>query len=137
MRARCEQPTAAGYGRYGARGIAVCDAWQDFSNFAEWALSHGYDEDLSLERIDNDGPYSPENCCWIALAEQGANKRNNRVITAFGETKHFSAWLRDPRCTVAHHTLHYRLSQGWLPERAISQPPGRQGTRYPRPLTKQ
>lgn len=75
MKARCDQPNNNRYYRYGARGIKVCDEWHDsFEAFERWALSHGYADALSIERIDNDKGYSPENCKWIPLAEQSKNR---------------------------------------------------------------
>lgn len=75
MKARCDQPSNNRYHRYGARGIKVCAEWHDsFETFEKWALSHGYSDDLTIERDDNDKGYCPENCKWIPLAEQAKNK---------------------------------------------------------------
>ena len=76
MKGRCNRPTATSYQYYGGRGISVCDAWQhDFQAFRDWALAHGYREGLSIDRIDVNGNYCPENCRWITIAEQQRNKR--------------------------------------------------------------
>ena len=76
MKGRCNRPTATSYQYYGGRGISVCDAWQhDFQAFRDWALAHGYREGLSIDRIDVNGNYCPENCRWITMAEQQRNKR--------------------------------------------------------------
>lgn len=79
MKGRCNRPTATSYQYYGGRGICVCDEWQnDFAAFRDWAMSHGYQEGLSIDRIDPDGNYCPENCRWITMAEQQRNKRNSK-----------------------------------------------------------
>ena len=85
MKQRCHNPNSAGYENYGGRGIYVCDRWRDsFQNFYD-DMYEGYEQGLQIDRIDNDGPYSPENCRWATPAENNRNKRNNRFITtAFG-----------------------------------------------------
>lgn len=76
MKGRCNRPTATNYQYYGGRGISVCEEWEkDFSSFRSWALANGYREGLSIDRIDVNGNYCPENCRWITMAEQQRNKR--------------------------------------------------------------
>ena len=80
MVGRCHNPRSAEYGRYGGRGISVCEEWRsDNTKFFEWARGAGYDPEapeMSLERIDVDGNYCPENCKWISIADQYNNRRN-------------------------------------------------------------
>ena len=128
---RCANPKNKGYPDYGGRGIYVCDDWADFRPFAEWALTNGYHRSLQLDRIDNDGPYSPENCKYVTASENSNNRRSNSWLTAFGETKTLTQWSRDPRCVVTQSTLRRRIDKfGWIPEEAITLKSRKNRTRY-------
>jgi hypothetical protein len=119
---RCHNPANERYGYYGGRGIRVCEEWEDFAMFRDWALKAGYREGLTIERLDNDGDYEPGNCTWTTRQRQARNRRTNRFLTAFGEVKTVADWAEDPRCQVGYYTLHSRLGLGWPSQRAISMP---------------
>lgn len=92
MRQRCNNKQHYAYHNYGGRGISICDEWNDFDVFRAWALSSGYREDadrgeLTLDRIDVDGPYAPENCRWADMKDQADNRRSSILVTYHGETK--------------------------------------------------
>src|SRR4029079_16243007 len=101
-----------------------CDEWRyDFAAFQRWAESHGWRPDLQIDRIDNDGDYSPDNCRFVTCADNCSNRRNNFYITAFGERKSLSQWARDSRCVVGASTVRVRIiRQQWSPELAIATP---------------
>lgn len=76
MKQRCSNPNNKHYNRYGGRGIKVCDDWQTYIQFKEWAMTNGYQEGLTIDRIDNDGDYCPNNCKWVTMQEQQLHRCN-------------------------------------------------------------
>lgn len=92
MRERCLNPNSVSYPRYGGRGITLYAEWRSFSAFKEWALANGYRDGLTIDRIDNNGPYSPQNCRWATWDEQQNNRRNNHMLTIRGATKSVAQW---------------------------------------------
>jgi ribosomal protein S27E len=119
---RCNNPNNKAYKHYGARGITICDEWEkSFENFYKWAISNGYQEGLTLERIDNNKGYSPENCKWIPKSEQVKNRRTTLYATINGETKTLKEWAEISG--IKYSTLHYRKTKyNWPDERLLEQP---------------
>lgn len=120
MISRCGNPNNRTYKYYGARGICVCEEWKtDKIKFFEWAFANGYSDTLTLDRKDNYQGYSPDNCRWITYKGQNNNRRNNRLITAFGKTKTVAEWADERKIKAA--TIHARLKRGWSAEKALKQ----------------
>lgn len=86
MKQRCYNPNNKSYSDYGGRGIYICEEWlNDFINFYNWSIENGYEEGLTIDRKDNDGPYSPWNCRWVNRTTQANNKRNNVMVQIFNQ----------------------------------------------------
>ena len=95
MISRCTYSGDTNYPFYGGRGICICKEWRDaFTQFREWALSHGYTDELSIDRIDPDGDYSPNNCRGVTMDIQANNKRNSIFVTINGTQKTVAEWSR-------------------------------------------
>lgn len=92
VKQRCLDENSPAYKIYGAVGITICDEWLNFENFKEWALKNGYKENLTIDRIDNNGIYTPSNCRWITQKEQNRNKKCNHFLTAYGNTRTLGEW---------------------------------------------
>lgn len=116
MRARCNNPGASNYERYGARGIKVCERWALFENFfsdmGECPSGH------SLERTDNGGNYEPRNCKWIPVGEQQSNTRRSKFFTHNGVTKTAAQWARS--IGITDSAFHSRLRKGWPIEKVLT-----------------
>ena len=121
MRGRCYLKSNTSYDRYGARGIKVCPEWQDYQTFKDWAVNNGYDDSLTIDRINCNGDYTPSNCRWVTYKEQANNTRRNRILTAFGETMTMTQWAEKTGIKVA--TIWARLNKGWDVEKALSLKP--------------
>lgn len=119
MRQRCQNQRLRQYADYGGRGIRVCERWQVFENF--YADMGERPEGCTLDRIDGNGNYEPGNCRWAPPKTQSRNWRNaNHRITYAGETLTLAEWSE--RVGIEHHTLQYRLRQGWTAEAALTTP---------------
>lgn len=123
MRSRCNLKKNKDYNRYGGRGIKVCEEWNNgVLQFYNWAMESGYREGLTIERINNDGDYSPENCRWATRYEQAQNLSTTRFITCWGEIKSISDWSKDSRCIVSKTTLKSRIDRDWEEIQALTLP---------------
>jgi hypothetical protein len=122
MRSRCTQPCSNAWERYGGRGIKVCAEWQD--SFERFLADMGErpSKAHSLDRIDPNGHYEPGNCRWALPKEQGNNRRDNAIVTLFGETLTHAQWER--RFSLPQGAIAHRVSRGWPVHRAILQPLG-------------
>lgn len=121
MKARCNYEKAINYKDYGGRGIKVCEEWTNsYIAFRDWALSNGYNDSLSIDRIKSDGNYEPSNCRWATKIVQANNKRTNRTIIIDGVKNTVTEWGRiykiDPQAIWA------RLNRGWDEMTAVITP---------------
>jgi hypothetical protein len=110
------------YKNYGGRGIGICKEWKnDFETFRKWALENGYTEELTIDRIDNNKGYSPENCRWTTRKVQNNNTRRNHFITYKGQTKTLAQWAEEKNINV--QTLISRINESkWSVEKALETP---------------
>jgi len=105
---------------YAARGISVCDEWRDYTAFRSWATSSGYGESLTIDRIDVNGNYSPQNCRWVDRKAQARNRRTSRILTVGGISMTVAEWAE--RKGVAPRLISTRLRRGWPEDRAVNDP---------------
>lgn len=118
MRSRCNYSKNNRYDQYGARGIRVCFEWEhDFKAFYSWAISHGYTDELSIDRIDVNGNYCPENCRWETTQAQSENRTDNVLYSLSGEEQPISYWCRE--YGKKQPAVRWRLSHGWTIEEAL------------------
>lgn len=125
IKKRCYNKNSPRYKDYGGRGIVMCDEWADPQNgydcFVDWAMEHGYTDEMTIERIDVNGNYCPENCKWITLKEQSNNTRHTIWVDYKGE--HIQLMKLCERLGVKYDTVHGRIRQhGWSVEKAIETP---------------
>lgn len=119
MRQRCINPNTEHYKDYGGRGISVCDPWNDYEIFYEWSKSNGYADGLSIDRIDVDGNYCPENCRWTTQIIQVRNARSNNKITFNNKTQCLSEWAEE--LGIKRSTLSGRINTGrWSIEKSLT-----------------
>lgn len=121
MKARCRNPKAISYSNYGGKGIDVCPEWNDFVVFREWAIEHGYKDNLTIDRIDSKKNYMPDNCRWVDMVTQENNKSSNKYVTYNGKTMSLSMWAKELH--LSYNMLLKRIKRGWPFERAINTEP--------------
>lgn len=116
---RCFNSNDHNFYRYGGRGITICDEWRNnFEAFYDWAISNGYREGLSIDRINNDGNYEPSNCRWVTQKVQSNNTRKNHLITINGEVKTMQQWA--DLYNMSKHTFYARYAKGLRGEDLIA-----------------
>lgn len=119
MRQRCENHKTPCFKNYGGRGIKVCEEWSEsFEIFYEWAMNNGYKEGLTLDRVDVNGNYEPNNCKWATRKEQSRNTRKTIYATVNNITKDLNTWADE--LGVSRETLYRRVHKlHWTPEEAV------------------
>ena len=119
MKKRCYNPNYSQFELYGGRGISMCNEWKEnFLSFYNWSMANGYNDKLSIDRIDFNGNYEPNNCKWSTNIEQANNKRNNHFITYNNETHTIAEWER--KLGLYKGAVGSRLSRGWSIEKTLT-----------------
>lgn len=128
MKNRCLNENAEKFDRYGGRGISICKEWLEFENFYKWAIDNGYNAELTIDRIDNDGDYNPENCKWSTPIEQARNTSATVKVERNGVLKSLREWCEIEG--VGFSMVYKRVCRGWDIEDAINIPPLDRSERY-------
>lgn len=118
MKRRCNAETCTAYERYGGRGITVCNEWEnDFEAFHKWSIENGYSDDLTIDRIDNNKGYAPDNCRWVDYKKQANNKRTNHNVTINGITHTLAEWEKETG--IGASLIAWRIRKGWDESRLL------------------
>ena len=134
MKRRCNDPQNKRYAQYGGRGIKVCPEWEhDYLAFRSWAVSAGYQDNLTIDRIDVNKGYFPENCRWVTPDEQMNNMTKNHMISYHGKRLSMSQWAKEFGLTYG--AMNHRIQRGWSMER-IENTPERRSGRGASPISK-
>lgn len=119
MKQRCFNPNNKSYKNYGARGISVCDEWKDnFTSFYEWSMANNYNKGLTIDRIDNNNNYCPENCRWVDRVIQANNTRWNKYITINNKTDTLSNWIKFYK--ISYDKYYRRIKKGYSEQEALT-----------------
>jgi hypothetical protein len=118
MKQRCINPNTIGFKYYGEKGISVCPEWESFTGFYEWAMANGYEDHLTIDRIDGNGNYEPSNCRWATRKEQQNNTSYTRLYAYKGERLSIMQWAE--KRNISANMLYKRLARGWDIEKALT-----------------
>lgn len=118
IRRRCKSKKSSKYKDYGGRGIDICKQWDNFENFFEWSINNGVKSNLSIDRIDNNGNYEPNNCRWATSKIQQRNRRNSHIVKFKSNTYCITELAEKYNINI--RTLRGRLKRGWTIEKAIT-----------------
>lgn len=120
MLRRCTNTKDVNYKHYGGRGITVCEEWKEYINFYNWAINNNYSEKLTLDRINNNESYCPNNCRWVTMKVQANNKRNNRILVVNGISMNLNQWAK--QLSISSTALRNRINRGWSIEDTVTIP---------------
>lgn len=130
MKSRCYNPKMDNYKYYGEKGIEVCDEWKDdFQAFYDWSMENGYDSGLTIDRINGNKNYCPENCRWVTRKEQARNTSQTKSLEYNGQTKTFSEWSEITG--INKETIKQRIRTGWSSEKALETPVRKRSKKEP------
>lgn len=125
---RCYNKKCNEFKNYGGRGIKVYKYWQTknngFENFYNWAIKNNYNDNLTIDRINNNGNYTPKNCRWVTMKEQANNRSNNLYIEYKGNKKTLKEWSNE--LGISYNCLRHRLYRNWTIEKALTEPENKQ-----------
>lgn len=121
IKTRCTNDKYNRFCDYGGRGITICNEWLEFENFYNWAMSNGYNNTLTIERVNNNANYEPSNCIWTTMAEQSTNKRSNLLFTYKNKTLCLKQWAKE--LNIDYILLYNRIvKRKWSFDKAITTP---------------
>lgn len=120
MISRCKKGHGEDGENYKSRGISICKEWESYENFRDWSLENGFSENLTIDRVDNDGDYEPSNCRWTTVQVQANNRRSNHNVEFNGVTKTLADWSRF--LNLDYGMLRARIKYGWGTDRLFSPP---------------